>query len=118
MSPVSTTHADAHHADHGHHPTGIWRYLYSTNHKDIGTMYLVFAVVAGCIGGLFSIFMRAELMEPGIQLGMFGNDGDPNQQRRDHPANREQDEPRRERHHQRFHATPSGKFCPHSFYRP
>ena len=79
MSPVSTTHAD-HHDAHAHHPTGIWRYLYSTNHKDIGTMYLVFAVVAGCIGGLFSVFMRAELLEPGIQLSMFGNDGNPDQQ--------------------------------------
>ena len=78
MSPVSTTHA--HHDDHAHHPRGILRYLYSTNHKDIGTMYLIFAVVAGLIGGLFSIFMRLELMEPGIQLGMFGNDGNPDQQ--------------------------------------
>src|SRR5690242_17439586 len=79
MSPVSTTHAD--HADHGHHPTGILRYLYSTNHKDIGTMYLVFAVVAGCIGGLFSVIMRHELMEPGIQLTkMFGSDASPDQQ--------------------------------------
>jgi cytochrome c oxidase subunit I len=79
MSPVSTTHAhDAH--DHGHHPTGILRYLYSTNHKDIGTMYLIFAVVAGVIGGVFSIFMRAELMSPGIDLGMFGGDATPDQQ--------------------------------------
>src|SRR6185437_2455736 len=81
MSPVSTTHADAHHDDHGHHPTGILRYLYSTNHKDIGTMYLVFAVVAGCIGDLFSVFMRYELMEPGIQwTSMFGTDAQPDQQ--------------------------------------
>jgi cytochrome c oxidase subunit 1 len=79
MSPVSTSHAHDSH-DHGHHPTGILRYLYSTNHKDIGTMYLVFAVVAGCIGGLFSIFMRAELMSPGIDLPMFGGDAAPDQQ--------------------------------------
>jgi cytochrome c oxidase subunit 1 len=80
MSPVATTHADPHH-DHGHHPTGILRYLYSTNHKDIGTMYLIFAVVAGCIGGLFSVFMRYELMEPGIQwTSMFGTDASPDQQ--------------------------------------
>ncbi|HVO00902.1 MAG TPA: cytochrome c oxidase subunit I, partial [Candidatus Cybelea sp.] len=77
MSPVSTTHADHGHA---HHPTGILRYLYSTNHKDIGTMYLVFAVVAGCIGGLFSVLMRGELMHPGIQMSMFGNDANPDQQ--------------------------------------
>jgi cytochrome c oxidase subunit 1 len=69
MSPVSTHHADAH---HDHHPTGLKRFLLSTNHKDIGTMYLVFAVVAGLIGGAFSVYMRMELMHPGIQY--FGTD--------------------------------------------
>src|SRR5437868_13768433 len=60
---------DAHHGgDHAHHPTGWRRYVYSTNHKDIGTMYLIFAVVAGCIGGFFSMMMRAELMYPGLQV--------------------------------------------------
>src|SRR3954471_22747930 len=75
MSPVSTTHADAH--DHGHHPTGIIRYLYSTNHKDIGTMYLIFAIVAGCIGGFFSMMMCAELMYPGLPVfsAIFGEHG-------------------------------------------
>jgi cytochrome c oxidase subunit 1 len=50
------------------HPTGWKRYLYATNHKDIGTMYLVFAIVAGVIGGSLSIMMRMELQEPGIQI--------------------------------------------------
>ena len=59
-------HAAAH-AEHADHPTGWRRYVYSTNHKDIGTMYLVFAIVAGIIGGLLSILMRMELQEPGIQ---------------------------------------------------
>ena len=54
--------------EHAHHPTGWRRYVYSTNHKDIGTMYLVFAVMAGLIGGFFSMMMRAELMYPGLQV--------------------------------------------------
>src|SRR6186713_3745763 len=70
-------HEDAHHGgDHAHHPTGWRRFVYSTNHKDIGTMYLVFAVVAGLIGGFFSMMMRAELMYPGMQVftAMFGEE--------------------------------------------
>lgn len=56
-------------ADHAHdHPTGWKRYVYSTNHKDIGTMYLIFAIIAGIIGGALSGFMRWELAEPGIQI--------------------------------------------------
>jgi cytochrome c oxidase subunit 1 len=59
-----------HNAAHGaeHHPTGWRRYVYSTNHKDIGTMYLVFAICAGLIGGVLSIGMRLELQEPGMQI--------------------------------------------------
>ena len=61
-------HDDASHGDHAHHPTGWRRYVYSTNHKDIGTMYLIFAICAGVIGGFFSMMMRAELMFPGLQI--------------------------------------------------
>jgi cytochrome c oxidase subunit 1 len=53
---------------HDHHPTGWRRYLYSTNHKDIGTMYLIFAILAGIIGGAMSIVFRMELAEPGVQI--------------------------------------------------
>src|SRR5271154_2665379 len=61
-------HDDEHHGDHAHHPTGWRRYVYSTNHKDIGSMYLIFAVIAGIIGGFLSMMMRAELMFPGMQV--------------------------------------------------
>lgn len=59
--------AMTHHHHDDHQPRGIKRYLLSTNHKDIGTMYLIFAIMAGLIGGAFSIIMRLELQNPGGQ---------------------------------------------------
>jgi cytochrome c oxidase subunit 1 len=58
------------HDDHGHdHKPGfVARWFFSTNHKDIGTLYIIFSIIAGLIGGLFSVIMRMELQSPGTQL--------------------------------------------------
>ena len=64
MSDTNTAHG---HDDH-HNPTGWRRFVYSTNHKDIGTLYLIFAITAGLIGLTMSIIFRLELAEPGNQV--------------------------------------------------
>ncbi|MEO8124651.1 MAG: cbb3-type cytochrome c oxidase subunit I, partial [Burkholderiales bacterium] len=55
------------HADHGA-PRGWRRWVYATNHKDIGTMYLVFSLTMLMIGGLLAMLIRTELFEPGLQF--------------------------------------------------
>jgi cytochrome c oxidase subunit 1 len=51
--------------EHDHHIKGWKRWVLSTNHKDIGSMYLIFAIIAGIIGGIMSLIMRTELSAPG-----------------------------------------------------
>ena len=52
------------------------RWFMSTNHKDIGTLYIIFSIFAGLIGGFFSMVMRMELQDPGMQF-MVDEAGNP-----------------------------------------
>ncbi|HAJ91035.1 MAG TPA: cytochrome c oxidase subunit I [Gammaproteobacteria bacterium] len=62
---TATTHDDHH--DHGA-PSGLMRWVKTTNHKDIGTLYLWFAFIMLLIGGAMAMVIRAELFQPGMQV--------------------------------------------------
>src|SRR6201996_6354403 len=66
---------DAHgHDDHHHQISWVQRWLFSTNHKDIGTLYIIFSIITAAIGGAISVYMRANLSHPGSPLVHSGQE--------------------------------------------
>jgi cytochrome c oxidase subunit 1 len=61
---TATTHDD----HHDHRPSGLMRWVTTTNHKDIGTLYLWFAFIMLLVGGAMAMVIRAELFQPGLQV--------------------------------------------------
>src|SRR5467141_4753132 len=71
MSAVVDSHGHGHAHDYGDHHGGyggIMRWITTTNHKDIGTLYLWFSLLMFCIGGIMATVIRAELFSPGLQF--------------------------------------------------
>jgi len=71
MSSVTADHIPptAGHDEHAHHvPSGWRRWVFATNHKDIGTMYMIFSFCMLLEGGTLALLLRTELFEPGIQF--------------------------------------------------
>ncbi len=64
MAAVTHDQIQAHH----HGPTGLMRWLTTTNHKDIGTMYMIFSFIMFLSGGVMALTIRAELFQPGLQV--------------------------------------------------
>ncbi|MBN8520774.1 MAG: cytochrome c oxidase subunit I [Alphaproteobacteria bacterium] len=69
---MTASSAHAHDDHHDHKPGFFTRWFMSTNHKDIGTLYIIFSIVAALVGGWFSMMMRHELGDPGLQLAENG----------------------------------------------
>ncbi|MFZ5504017.1 MAG: cytochrome c oxidase subunit I [Pseudomonadota bacterium] len=58
----------SHDHSHDHHPSGLMRWVTTTNHKDIGSMYLWFSFAMFIVGGIMALVIRAELFQPGLQV--------------------------------------------------
>src|SRR5678809_1348795 len=56
------------HDEHAHHPGGLMRWVTTTNHKDIGTLYLWFSFTMFIVGGMMALTIRSELFHPGLQI--------------------------------------------------
>ena len=65
MNAYATT---THHDDHHGPAPGLMRWVTTTNHKDIGTLYLWFSLIMFFIGGAMALVIRAELFQPGLQI--------------------------------------------------
>src|SRR5512139_639214 len=68
MSSIPHDHVAGHEHGHEHRPAGLMRWLTTTNHKDIGTMYLWFSFTMFLVGGVMALTIRAELFQPGLQV--------------------------------------------------